>query len=114
MQHQTEPFVDQQPSLPSARQAPATRRCSTASPPPWRDFVAYLRPGAALASIIARRDRFIATRDGFHGKKGLAGAVTGSGNTVVNSGGNLTAYQIVQNSLTISGTAKVKSHGSQS
>ena len=35
------------------------------------------------------------------------GAVTGTGNTVVNSGGTLTAYQIRQNSLTISGTGKV-------
>ena len=35
------------------------------------------------------------------------GAVTGTGNTVVNSGGALTAYQIRQNSLTINGTGKV-------
>ena len=35
------------------------------------------------------------------------GTVTGSGNTVVNSGGMMTAYQIRQNSLTISGNAKV-------
>ncbi len=35
------------------------------------------------------------------------GAVTGSGNTVVNAGASLTAYQIRQNSLTINGTGVV-------
>ena len=35
------------------------------------------------------------------------GAVTGTGSTVVNAGGSLTAYQIRQNSLTISGNATV-------
>ena len=35
------------------------------------------------------------------------GAVIGTGNTVVNSGGSLTAYQIRQNSLTINGNATV-------
>ncbi len=37
----------------------------------------------------------------------VVGTVTGTGNTVVDSGASLTAYQIRQNSLTINGTGKV-------
>ncbi len=35
------------------------------------------------------------------------GAVTSTGNTIVNAGGSLTAYEIRQNALTITGNAKV-------
>ncbi len=49
------------------------------------------------------------TTGGLHvtGANQQVGAVTGSGNTVVESGASLTAYQIVQNSLTINGTDTV-------
>ncbi len=64
-------------------------------------------PTGNLANIVNNSQA--ATTGGLHvtGTNQLAGAITGSGNMVVESGASLTAYQIKQNSLTINGIGKV-------
>ncbi len=64
-------------------------------------------PTGNLVSVVNNSQA--ATTGGLHvtGTNQLAGAITGTGNMVVESGAGLTAYQIKQNSLTINGTGKV-------